>query len=685
MQETLQKQRTFALVGNSGNGKTSLAEMLLFQANATTRLGQVDKGSSVLDYEPEEMKRVGSIQPSFAHYTWQKNDHFCIDTPGDTNFVGDLPYLLTAVDSVVFVVDAVDGVKPLTKKLWSEVQKAELPAIIAVNKIDRERADFDQTFDGLSSILGIKPVLTYMPIGAESDFRGVVDVLGQKAFFFEDDGSVKEGEIPAQMTDQVEEIREITLENIAESDDELMEKYLEEGELSDDDVRKGLHIGVCNRTIVPVCATAAASGKGGTLILNLIQNLLPSPLERAAWTGTEGETRPSSPDEPTACFVCKTIVDPFSGQLSILRVLSGTLSPDVQLLNPEKESKEKIGHLQYLLGKHQTPCKTAVGPGALVAVTKLKDTATGNLLCAPEAPFVLNKPDLPPALLSYAIAAKEKGDEDKIFGAIHKMLDEDITLHLDRNEETGDMLLSGMGQLHIETAIERVKRRYKVEVQLNTPKIPYRETFKGKADVQGRHKKQSGGRGQFGDCWIRVEPRERGAGYEFEDAIVGGVIPKTFIPAVDKGIQETAGKGILAGAPVVDFKVTLYDGSYHSVDSSEMAFKVAGSMAFKKAAEQAGLKLLEPVVQMHIAVPEEYMGDIIGDLSSRRGKVLGYETTQGITEITAHVPMAEVLKYAPDLRSMTGGQGTFTMEFDHYSECPSNIEEKVVAENQQTE
>lgn len=685
MLDVLNKQRTFALVGNSGTGKTSLAEMLLYNAGVTNRLGAIDKGNTVLDYEPEETKRGGSVQPAFAGYTWKKAHHFVIDTPGDTNFLGDLSYLLTAADGVLFVVDAVDGVKPLTKKLWGEVLKAGLPALVAINKIDRERSDFQKTLAELGEVLDMKTVPLFLPIGSEDSFQGIVDILEEKAYYFQEDGKLKAGEVPEDLREQVANLKESNLENIAESDDTLMEKYLEEGELSTEEIRSGLRQGVLNREIVPVCACSALENKGSANIFTMLEDLLPAPTERPAWPGEDGSSRASDPEEPLACFVFKTISDPFTGQLSMVRVLSGTLSSDQQVFNPAKDSKEKVGQLLWVTGKKQEQCKEEVGPGAILGVAKLKNTSTGDDLCDEKNPFVLAKPELPPQLLSYAVSAADKNEEDKVFAAIQKLLDEDITLGLHRNEETRDMLLSGMGQMHIETSIEKTKRRFKVDVLLQTPKVPYRETIKGKAEVQSRYKKQSGGRGQFGDCWIRMEPQPRGAGYEFVNAIVGGVIPKTYIPAVDKGIQEASEQGPLAGYPVVDFKVTLFDGSYHSVDSSEMAFKIAGSMAFKKASEKAGLKLLEPIVQMTISVPEEYMGDIIGDISSRRGKVLGYETKQSITEINAHVPMAEVLRYAPDLRAMTGAQGFFTLQFDHYDECPPQVAEKVIEESKTEE
>jgi len=681
MQDQLQKQRTFALIGHGGTGKTSVAEMLLYTAGSITRLGKIDEGSTVLDYEPEEIKRRGSIQPSFAQFPWKKNPNFLIDTPGDNNFIGDLPYLLQGADNVVLVLDAIDGVKPLTKKIWSEAVKANLPAMVFVNKMDRERANFQMAYQGLSETLGIKPVLLFLPIGSEADFRGLVDILADKAYAFDETGGLTPIDMPEDLADEVTMTREIAIENIAESSEELMEKYLEEGSLTPEEMISGLRAGVASRTLVPVCAGSAMQNKGAASLLDTIQNVMTSPLEHEPWLDADGNERPSSPDAPLSAFVFKTIADPFAGQLSVMRVLSGVLSPDAAVLNATKDEKEKIGQILYLEGKKQTPCKQEVGPGAVVAVAKLKNTATGDTLCAEKAPFILPKPPLSPSIISYALAAEEKGEEDKVFAAVQKLLDEDINLHLVRNDETGDMLLTGMGQLHIELAVEKVRRRYKTNIVLKTPKIPYRETIKGKAQVQGRHKKQSGGRGQFGDCWIRMEPNTRSAGYEFLDEIVGGSIPRNYIPAVDKGVQEAAARGFLAGYPLVDFKVAVYDGSYHNVDSSEMAFKIAGSLAFKKAVELCNPILLEPIMLASVFIPDEFMGDVIGDLSSRRGRVLGSDSIGGVTEVKAHVPMAEMMKYAPDLRSMTGGQGTFTMEFAHYEECPPNVAEQVIADS----
>ncbi len=682
MSKALDSQRTYALIGTGGCGKTSLAEMLLFQSGVINRLGAIEEGTTTLDYEPEEIKRRGSIQPGFATFLWNKDRHFLMDVPGDTNFTGDLPYLLMGVDAAVLVIDAVDGVRPLTRRIWNAVREAGLPSFVFINKMDRDRADFDMAFNGLSSVLGMKPVTLYMPVMTDGVFAGVVDILGGKALMFGENGAVTEALIPDAIADEAALLHDTTVENIAESDEELMEKYLEEGSLSEEDLASGLRKGVLNASLVPVVVGSSLENKGGRELLDAIARLFPSPLERPAFLDADGNERASSDEGPACGFVFKTIADPFSGQLNMVRVISGTISSESTLKNMRTEESERLGTLLYLDGKTQTPCKDVLGPGAIIAVGKLKNTRTGDTLSDDKAPFAVAMPQLAPQLITFALAPKEKGDEDKVYAAVQKLLDEDVTLKLSRDEESGDILLSGMGQLHIETAVERAKRRYKVEILLKTPKVPYRETVRGKVQVQGRHKKQSGGRGQFGDCWIEMEGLPRGSGYVFEDAIIGGAIPRNYIPAIDKGVQESAARGFIAGCPVVDFKVRLYDGSYHTVDSSEMAFKVAGSLAFKKAIESLKPVLLEPIVLLCVSVPDEYMGDVIGDLSSRRGKVLGSDSQVGITEIKAHIPMSEVLRYAPDLRSITGGQGVFTMEFDHYEEAPQPIVDKVIAEHQ---
>lgn len=682
MSIALENQRTYALVGTGGCGKTSLAEMLLFQAGIINRLGAIEEGTTALDYEPEEIKRRGSIQPGFATFDWKGYRHNLIDIPGDSNFSGDIEWLLSAADSAIIVVDAVDGVRPQMRRMWKSVKSAGLPALAVVTKMDRERADFDAALNSLTMHLGVRPVVLYIPVLENGEFIGLVDVFAGKAFRFLENGETEEMPIPADLEDEVMLLRDTSVENIATSDEELMNRYLEEGSLSDEDITLGLRKGVLSGEIVAVLPSSAMQNRGGRRLLNQINNLLASPADRPAVLGADGSERAADPEGPAACFVFRSLNDAFSGQVNMLRVISGTISSDSSLKNMRTGEMERLGSLFYVNGKTQTACKDTLGPGAIVGVTKLKSTRTGDTLCDDKAPFEVELPKLPPQLITFALAPKQKGDEDKVFAAVQKLLDEDVTLRLGRDEETSDILLSGMGQLHIEISVEKARRRSKVDIVLKTPKVPYRETVRGKVQVQGRHKKQSGGRGQFGDCWIEMEGAPRGSGYTFEDAIVGGVIPRQYIPAIDKGIQESAARGYLAGCPVVDFKVRVYDGSYHTVDSSEMAFKMAGSIAFKAAMSQLKVVLLEPIVQMTVTIPDEYMGDVIGDLSSRRGKVLGSDSQGGITELKANVPMSEVLRYAPDLRSMTGGQGVFTMEFDHYEEAPQPVVDKVVAEHQ---
>ena len=683
MSIALEKQRTYALVGTSGCGKTSLTEMLLFQAGVLNRLGAIEEGTTALDYEPEEIKRRGSIQPGFATFDWKGYRHNLIDIPGDANFSGDMEWLLAAADSAVLVLDAVDGVRPQLRRMWKSVKDAGLPTIAFITKMDRERADFDAALNGLTSQLGIRPVVLSIPILENGEFVGLVDVFaGKAARFINENGETEEMPIPAELEDEAILLRDTSVENIAASDEDLMNRYLEEGSLSDEDITLGLRKGVLSGEIVVVLPGSSITNMGGRRLLNHVNMLLASPADRPAFLGKDGSERVGDPTGPATCMVFRSMNDAFSGQVNMLRVISGTISSDSTLKNMRTGELERLGSLLYVNGKTQTPCKDELGPGSIIGVTKLKGTRTGDTLCDEKAPFEVELPELPPQLISYALAPKQKGDEDKVYSAVQKLLDEDVTLKLARDEESSDILLSGMGQLHIEISVEKARRRSKVDIVLKTPKVPYRETVRGKVQVQGRHKKQSGGRGQFGDCWIEMEGTSRGAGYVFEDGIVGGVSPRQSIPAIDKGIQESAARGYLAGYPVVDFKVRVYDGSYHPVDSSEMAFKMAGSIAFKAAMAQLKVILLEPVVQMTVTIPDEYMGDVIGDLSSRRGKVLGSDSQGGITELKANVPMSEVLRYAPDLRSMTGGQGVFTMEFDHYEEAPQPVVDKVVAAHQ---
>jgi len=684
MSEKIDSLRNIALVGHGGAGKTSLAEAMLFNAGAIKRLGRVEEGNTAMDFEPEEIKRGSSISSGFNQLTWKKRTITLIDTPGDQNFFSDTRSCLQAADGAVVVVDALDGVKVQTEQAWEFAKEYGQPCVIFINKMDRERADFTHAFQDAKDNLEPRPIILQLPIGAEAEFKGVVDLISSKAYIYGPDGKAKTGDIPPEMQDLVETEKEALIENIAEADDELVERYLEGETLSGEDLKAALRKGTLSRTFVPVICGSATKNVGIDLLMDLIVNALPSPLDRGAKTGMDPNTkdkieRAPDPAAPFSAFVVKTLADPYAGRLTIFRVVSGSLGSDGTFYNANKDTKERFNQLLIITGKEQKPVNMA-GPGDILAMAKLKETTTGDTLCDDGGKIVYECAEPLPTLISFAVSAKTKGDEDKVFISLTKLLEEDPSLKLDRVSETKEILLSGLGQVHIETVSEKLKRKFNVEVQLNIPKVPYRETIKKKVRVQGKHKKQTGGHGQYGDCWIQLEPLPRGQGFEFVDGIVGGVIPKQYIPAVEKGVAEASQKGVLAGFMCVDFKVTVDDGSYHAVDSSEMAFKVAGSMAFKKAAEQAQPTLLEPIMKVTITTPDEFMGDIMGDLNGRRGRVLGMDSAGKNQIINAHVPMAEFLTYAPDLRSMTAGRGMYTMEFSHYDEVPAQIAEKIVEE-----
>jgi elongation factor G len=637
-----------------------------------------------MDFEPEELKRQSSISSAFHQFDWKKNTVSLIDTPGDQNFFNDTKFSMQAADGALVVIDAVDGIKVQTELAWDFAKDLGLPCIIFINKLDRERSDFLRTFEEAKEIFSPKPIILQLPIGSETDFKGIVDLARKRAYIYDADGKPKESDIPADMRDQVETEHEAFIENVAEADDELIERYLEGETLTDDDIKAALKKGIMTRTFVPVLCGSATENIGIDLLMDFIVGSAPSPADRGPLKGTDPSgdkmiERTPDPDAPFAGFVFKTVADPYAGRLSIFRIVSGTLGADGNFYNTNKRTKERFNQLLNLAGKDQKPASGA-GPGAIVAVAKLKETTTGDTLCDDNNKLMFDCIEPMPTLISYALEAKSKGEEDKIFISLTKLLEEDPGLKLDRKAETKEILLSGAGQIHIETTIEKLKRKFNVEALLNIPKVPYRETIKKKVRVQGKHKKQTGGHGQYGDCWIQMEPLARGNGFEFVDSIVGGVIPKTYIPAVEKGIKESCQKGILAGYPCIDFKVTLDDGSFHAVDSSEMAFKIAGSLAFKKASEQANPVLLEPIMDVTITTPDEYMGDIMGDLNGRRGRVLGMDSAGKNQVIKAQVPMAEFLTYAPDLRSMTGGRGIYTMKFSHYDEVPAQMSDKIVEE-----
>lgn len=689
MTDNANNLRNIALVAHSGAGKTSIAEAMLYMAGATKRHGKVEEGNTVMDFEPEELKRTASISSGFAQFGWEKHTISLIDTPGDQNFFTDTKLCMQAADGAVIAIDAVDGIKVQTEQALEFAKDYDLPCMVFVNKLDKERADFAKNVQEATELFDIKPIIVQLPIGKEAGFNGIVDLIAMKAYTYDDSGKAAVVDIPADMQDQVETEKEALIENIAEADDALLERYLEGEEISDAEYQAALKKGIATRTFAPVLCGAATSSIGMDLLSSFIVNCMPSPVDRGAWKALnaseeEVEVAPDA-DAPFAGFVFKTIADPYAGRLSLFRVVSGSLGSDGNIYNVTKSSKERFNQLLTIFGKEQKPAEGAC-PGSIVAVAKLKDTTTGDSICddTNKVSFPFTEPL--PALISFALESKASGDEDKIWQSLGKIQEEDPSLLLERNAETKEILISGAGQVHIEATNEKLKRKFNVEVILNTPKIPYRETIKKKVRVQGKHKKQSGGHGQFGDCWVQMEPMPRGKGFEFVDAIVGGAIPKTYIPAVEKGIVEAAVKGVLAGFPCVDFKVTLDDGSFHAVDSSEMAFKIAGSLAFKKAAVDAKPVLLEPIMKVTVTTPDDYMGDIMGDLNGRRGRVLGMDSAGKNQVINAEMPMAEIQTYAPDLRSMTGGRGMYAMEFDHYEEVPNQLSEKIVeAINQEKE
>ncbi|PKN70192.1 MAG: elongation factor G [Deltaproteobacteria bacterium HGW-Deltaproteobacteria-10] len=678
--------RNVAVIGHGGTGKTSLCESLLFVSGKNERLGRVDDGSSTMDFEPEEQKKHVSISSAANFVEWDKHKINIVDTPGDSNFTFDIKCSISIVDNAVVVIDSVGGVEFQTQKVWELANEYSLPRMIFINRMDRERADFNKVLESIKTKLKKKATPVCLPIGAEDKFQGIVDLISMKAYTFADNKGVgKASEIPADLMDEANALRASMVEDIAEADDELMNKYLEAGELSADELKTGLKKGVLSGSVIPVICGSASKGIGVTMLMDLVVSSFASPVDRGPVKGHKPgtdtvEERQPSEDAPFSAIVFKTIADPYAGRLTLFRVYSGKLNSDSAVYNSSKKITEKFGHIFFLEGKNQKQAEVLI-PGDIAGVAKLKETVTGDTLCFEKAPIVFEKVAIPPPIMSFAVEPKSRGDEDKIASSIHRLTEEDPTIVFSRNVQTKEMILSGMGQVHIEVNVEKMKRKFGVEVNLNTPKVPYFETIKGKTNVQGRYKKQSGGRGQFGDCTIDIEPLPRGGGYEFLDKIVGGVIPGQYRPAVDKGIQEAAAKGVIAGYPVVDFRISLVFGSYHTVDSSEMAFKIAGSMAFQKGVMECQPILLEPIVNIAIEVPDEYMGDVIGDLNSRRGRVLGMDTNGTNQIIKGQVPLAEILKYAPDLRSMTSGRGNFTYTDSHYEEVPSYIADKIIAES----
>jgi elongation factor G len=677
------KIRNVGVVGHGGVGKTSLVEALLFSAGAVTRLGKVDDGSTTTDFDPDEIKRKISINTSIAYLDWKGHRVNLVDTPGYGDFIADARAGLRVVEAAIVVVDAVAGVQVQTEKVWKFANEYNLPRVVVVNRLDRERADFYRTFESIARRLKGRLVALQIPLGEEAGFKGAVDLVRMKAVTYAG-GKPTEGEIPGDVSDRVKEYREKLVEAVAETDDDLLSKYLEEGSLGEPEMLKALRAGIAQGKLVPVLCTAAAKNMGSTALLDLIVDALPSPADRGEVAGTDlktkqAGTRGPDPKAPVTALVFKTLADPHIGKLSLFRVMSGTLRADSTLLNPLRGAKERMGHVSWLQGKTQKNVE-ALGPGEIGVAQKLKETQTGDTLGDEAHPFELPRITFPEAAISFAIQPKTRGDEDKISTALARIAEEDPTVHYHFDPETKQLLVSGVGSLHVEMVVERMKRKYNVDVNLLPPRIPYKETVKGRAEGQGKYKKQTGGRGQYGDTWLRVEPLPRSGGFEFVDDIFGGSIPRNFIPSVEKGVRDCMKRGILAGYPIVDLKVTLYDGSYHDVDSSDMAFQIAASMGLQKVFVEAHPILLEPIMNVEVTTPADHAGDVIGDLNSRRGRIVGMEPAGETALVRAVVPMSEMLTYEPSLRSMTGGRGGYSMEFSHYEEVPAFIADKVIKE-----
>jgi elongation factor G len=676
------KIRNVAFVGHGGVGKTSLVEALLHACGATTRLGKVDDGTTTTDFDPDEIKRKISLNTAAAFCDHKGHRLNLIDTPGYGDFVADARAGLRVAGAAIVVVDAVAGVQVQTEKVWKFANEYNLPRAIVINRLDRERADFYRTLEALQKRLKGRLVPLQLPIGSEAGFGGVVDLITMRALAHVD-GRAKDAEIPADLEESARSYREKLSEAAAETDDDLLAKYLEEGAIGEEEMLGALRRAIMSGGVVPVLCASATRGIGVGSLLDLIVKEFPSPADQGEVEGADPRTKATvkrAPDAkaPLCAIVFKTITDPHVGKLSVFRVYSGTLRADSQVYNASRDSRERVGHLGWLSGKTQKAVD-ALGPGEIGVVAKLKDTLTGDTLCDEASPVGLPGISFPEPAISFAIQPKTRGDEDKISTALHRMAEEDPTLHHHYDPETKQLLVSGMGQLHVEVVVERMKRKYNVDVSLLPPRIPYKETVKGRAEVQGKYKKQTGGRGQYGDTWLRIEPLTRGGGFEFVDDIFGGAIPRNFIPSVEKGVRDCMKRGIYAGYPVVDLKVTLYDGSYHDVDSSDMAFQIAASMGLQKGFMDAKPCLLEPVMHVEVNVPSEGAGDVIGDLNGRRGRIVGMEPEGDVVAVRAQVPMSEMLTYESSLRSMTGGRGGYSMEFSHYEEVPSQLAEKVVA------
>lgn len=679
----IESSRNVILVSSSGVGKTSLAEAFLRASRAVEPAAPPGEGTSPLDFEPEESEKKMTMNTKAASFSWKSYRINLIDTPGYSIFLPDSKNAMRAADGAVFVAAAVKELRVEAGRLWAFLRERNLPAVIFVNKMDRENGDLSSAMKELEKECGITALPAVLPIGREKSLSGTIDLLTMKAYS-EADGKIRETEIPGEDRENAEKIRKTLIEAVAETDDALLEKYLEGTTLSEEEILPAFRNAVLRRKIHPVFCGSAIKGVGLHLLLTACAEVFPSPADTGPITGKnpengEGLTRRPAAQDPFSAWVFKTYVDPFSGKISLLRVYSGTLNSDSTVFNSTKGTAERIGQIYRIIGK-KTTVKGFAQAGDIIALMKLKDTLSGDTLCDDKARILYEGFWSPPPIITCAVTPRGKADENKIAGSLARLIEEDPSLELKRDQQTKEILLGGGGQDHLDLTIQKLKRKYGVEVDLTPPKVPYKETIRNKSQAQGKYKKQSGGHGQYGDCWLELEPLPQGKTYEFADRIVGGVIPKNYIPAVEKGVKEAMNEGILAGFPVVDIRVSVYDGSYHVVDSSDIAFKIAGAMAFRKAAEQARPVILEPVMSLEITVPDEYTGDIIGDLNGRRGKIKGMKTSDRSQVITAFVPMAEILRYASDLKSRTQGKGTFTLSFSHYEEVPPHIQEKIIAQ-----
>ncbi len=675
--------RNVGLIGHGHSGKTTLAAGLLYTAGATSRLTRVDEGNTPTDYDDEEMQRKLTISTAIAVAEWNKKKLNLIDTPGFNIFLNDTHSGLRAADAALVLVDGVAGVEVQTEKVWGFADEFELPRAIVINKLDRERSSFERTLDSIQTVFGRSPVAVQLPLGSEKEFKGVIDLVVMKAYTYtnDGDGKGKESEIPEAYADAAEKGHEALVEMIAEGNDAYMEEFFEKGTLPVEHLIDGLRQAVRERRICPILCASAYHNVGADRVLHFIVEQFPAPTERGTVKGKlngQEVERAIKDSEPVSAFVFKTVADPFAGRLTYFKVMSGCVKNDANLVNSRSGVTERLAHIGTLMGKTIQPVNE-LHAGDIGAVAKLKETLTGDSLCDKSSVISYPPVELPEPSIAYAISAKSRQDEDRMGHAVQRILEEDPSLRFYRDPQTKEFLLAGSGQQHVEVIVSKLKKRYSVDVGLHSPKIPYRETIRGKADVQGRHKKQTGGHGQFGDCWIRMEPLPRGGKFEFTNEVFGGSIPRNFIPAVEKGIVEAAANGFLAGFPMVDFRCIVYDGSYHDVDSSEMAFKLAARKAFKAAMQHAKPTLLEPVMKVEVQAPVEYAGDLMGDMNSRRGRISGMDTKGSTQIIRAEVPMSEMLTYQNDLISMTQGRASFSMEFDHYDYVPSLQAEKIIA------